>query len=57
MSMNFGRLSCVAVATVRQPKSNTMTKQSIVFSVAATTSVELLLTEISMGHQTFYVTY
>jgi hypothetical protein len=30
-----------------------LTKQSIVFSIAATMSVELLLTEITMGHQTF----
>ena len=51
--MNFGRLSCVAVATVKQPKSSSTKRKSIVFSVAATTSVELLLIETSMGHQTF----
>ena len=51
--MNFGCQSFVAVVIVKQQKSSTTTKQSIVFSVAATTSVELLLIETSMGHQTF----
>jgi hypothetical protein len=54
--MNFGCQSFVAGFTVKQQKSRTTMKQSIV-SVAATMSVDLLLTEISMGHQTFFVTY
>jgi hypothetical protein len=46
-------IAAVVAIAVKQQKSSTMTKQSTVFSIAAAMSVELLLIEISMGHQTY----
>ncbi len=49
MWMSFERPSYVATVTVKWQRSSTMEKKSIVFSVAVTTSVELLLIVILMG--------
>ena len=47
--MNFEHPSYAAIVIVKWQRSSIMEKKSIVFSVAATTSVELLLIVILMG--------
>jgi hypothetical protein len=51
--MSFIHPSCGAIVLVKWQRSSIMEKKSIVLSVAATTSVELLLSVTSMEQGTF----
>jgi hypothetical protein len=51
--MSFIHPSFAAIAIVKWQKSSMIEKKSIVFSVAVTMSVELLLIVISMSQGTF----
>jgi hypothetical protein len=51
--MNFVHSSCAAIVIVKWQRSSILEKKSIVFSVAVTTSVELLLIVILMAQGTF----
>jgi hypothetical protein len=51
--MSFVHPSYAAIVIVKWQRSSLMEKKSIVFSVAVTTSVELLLIMISMVQETF----
>jgi hypothetical protein len=51
--MSFVRPSYAAIVIVKWQRSSIMEKKLIVFSVAVTTSVELLLIEILMAQGTF----
>jgi hypothetical protein len=51
--MSFIHPSFAAIAIVKWQKSSMIEKKSIVFSVAVTMSVELLLIMISMAQGTF----
>jgi hypothetical protein len=51
--MSFVRPSYAAIVIVKWQSSSLMEKKPILFSIAVTTSVELLLIMISMVQETF----
>jgi hypothetical protein len=51
--MSFVHPSCAAIVIVKWQRSSIMENKSIVFSIAVTMSVELLLIVISMAQGTF----
>ncbi len=53
--MNFVHPSCAAIVIMKQQRSSIMEKKSIVFSVAVTASVELLLIMISTSARNIFV--